>query len=82
MGANIWRMRSMARRKDHKVNRKNCHKRIYYYEFKPFLLLLAGLLLARYVNDVLSIVIGVITCFVATLILALRVLNRRSRSLI
>lgn len=82
MGANIWRMRSMARRKDHKVNRKNCHKRIYYYEFKPFMLLLTGLLLTSHCHDALSVVIGVMACFIAVLLLALRVLNRRSRSVI
>lgn len=82
MGANIWRMRSLARRKDHKINRKNSHKHAYYYEFKPFILFLAGLLLATRLNETLSIVIGVIACFVALLVLALRVLNRRAHLLV
>ncbi len=35
-GANIWRLRSNARRKDRQVNRIRANKHFYYYEFKPF----------------------------------------------
>lgn len=81
-GANIWCLRSNARRIDHKVNRIKVKKHYYYYEFKPFLLLTFGLLLISWVPYQLVTVAGVIICFIALLILALRVLNRRSRSMV
>ncbi|MGS0536530.1 hypothetical protein [Pseudoalteromonas sp. SaAl2] len=81
-GANIWRLRSNARRVDHKVNRIRVKKHYYYYEFKPFILLTFGLLIIRWVPHQLVTITGVIICLIALLILALRVLNRRSRSMV
>ncbi len=81
-GANIWRLRSNARRVDHKVNRIRVKKHYYYYEFKPFILLTFGLLIIRWVPHQLATIAGVIICLIELLILALRVLNRRSRSMV
>lgn len=81
-GANIWRLRSNARRIDHKVNRIKVKKNYYYYEFKPFILLACGALLVRWIPYKLVTLAGVIICLIAMLILFLRVLNRRSRSMV
>jgi|TARA_R110001606_G_scaffold12284_2_gene52732 hypothetical protein len=81
-GANIWRLRSNSRRKDHKVNRIKVNKHFYYYEFKPFILFMCGLLLIHWVANELVILAGIMICLIAILIFCLRVLNRRSRSIV
>ncbi len=81
-GANIWRLRSNARRVDHKVNRKKVKKYYYYYEFKPFLLLTCALLLIRWAPYQIVTIAGLILCLIAMLIILLRILNRRSRSIV
>ena len=81
-GANIWRLRSNARRIDHKVNRRKVRKNHYYYEFKPFILLLTGLILVSRVPNQLVTLAGAMICLIGILILCLRILNRRSRSMV
>ncbi|MDQ9092398.1 hypothetical protein RC083_12445 [Pseudoalteromonas haloplanktis] len=81
-GANIWRLRSNARRKDHQVNRIRANKNFYYYEFKPFLLLIVGILVMRWIPYKFMYPVGVMICCCGLLILFLRILNRRTRSLV
>jgi accessory gene regulator protein AgrB len=81
-GANIWRLRSNARRVDHKVNRKRVKKHYYYYEFKPFILLALSFLLLNWFPHQLITVASLMMGSIALLIIVLRVLNRRSRSFV
>lgn len=81
-GANIWRLRSNARRVDHKVNRKHVKKHYYYYEFKPFILLALSFLLINWFPHQLVTLASLMMGLIALLIIVLRVLNRRSRSFV
>ncbi|CAM4154155.1 DUF454 domain-containing protein [Pseudoalteromonas ostreae] len=81
-GANMWQLRSNSRRKDHKVNRIKVNKYFYYYELKPFILFMCGLLLTHWMANELVMLAGVMICLIAILIFCLRVLNRRSRSIV
>ncbi|AXV66080.1 hypothetical protein D0907_12755 [Pseudoalteromonas lipolytica] len=82
LGANIWRMRSNARRTDHSSQRVNQRKLYYYYEFKPFIVFIAAYTLIQWTQNELVSVIGVLLCITAVVILVMRILNRHSHSIL
>ncbi|WP_375185807.1 hypothetical protein [Pseudoalteromonas sp.] len=82
LGANIWRMRSEARRTDHSSQRVKQRKRRYYYEFKPFIIFISAYTLMQWTQNELISVISILLCISAGVILSMRILNRHSHSLL
>ncbi len=82
MGANVWRMRSEARRTDHSSQRIKQTKSHYYYEFKPFILFISAFTLIQWTQNEIISIISVLLCIASLVILIMRVLNRHSHSLL
>ena len=81
LGANIWRMRSEAQRRDQKSQRIKQRRARYYYEFKPFILFISALTLTQWTQNEIILLSCALLCFSALVIIAMRLLNRHSHSL-